>query len=274
MKRQPQKLDEMKSIAQMISFDGKVALVTGAAGGIGRASSSAFAEMGAKVILVDVPSKKAELAELAETLHSKWGAECRYITGDISDENSVENIFTQSYEMLGPVTILHNNAGIIAVDDGPDMPAGSWDKIVSVNLTGTFLVARCCARRLKEAGLHGSIVTTASVSASIINTGPGYAATKAGARHMSAALAIEYAKDGIRFNTVSYGYILSGLHESLGSDESIEALYRDMEEKSPIGRIGRLDEVIGPVIYLASDLSSFQTGSDILVDGGFAISRT
>ncbi|GHU67086.1 3-oxoacyl-ACP reductase [Clostridia bacterium] len=248
-------------------------MVTGAAGGIGRATSNALAQLGAEVALVDIPAKETELAALAEKIHDKWGVSCCYFTGDISSESSVENIFNQAYEKLGPVTILHNNAGIGIWPDDSSLPTESWQKMVDVNLTGSFFMARCCAVRMKEAGLKGSIITTASMSSHIINAGPGYSATKAGVRHMSASFGIEFAKDNIRFNTVSYGYILSGMHKVAGGEEELEELYQIFERNTPMGRMGSLEDVVGAVVYLASDLSAFQTASDILVDGGFSIGR-
>ena len=168
---------------------------------------------------------------------------------------------------------MHNNAGIGVWPDNADISPEAWEMICKINLSGSFYVARACGRIMSAQGKRGSVVTTASVSATIVNTGPGYAATKAGVKQMSAALAMEYAESGIRFNTVSYGYIVSGMHKAAGDDAAVEALYADMIRKTPMGRIGNLDEVVGAVIYLGSELASFQTGTDILVDGGISIGR-
>lgn len=257
----------------MLTLQGRVAMVTGAAGGIGKATANALAQLKAKVALVDIPAKEKELKEIARTIGEKWGVECRPYFVDISEESSVEKLFDAVSAELGPVTVLHNNAGIGIWPDNAALPTGSWKKMLDVNLTGSFFMARCCANRMKAEGLTGSVITTASMSSHIINAGPGYSATKAGVRHMSAAFAIEFAKDNIRFNTVSYGYILSGMHTSADGDAALEGLYQSFEAHTPMGRMGSLDDVVGAVVFLATDLSGFMTGSDVLVDGGFSIGR-
>lgn len=269
----PQSIQEMRTVEQMLSMKDKVFLVTGAAGGIGRATAVAFAQMGAKVALMDIPPMAEKLQELSATLQELYGCECMYVTGDISDPASVDAFLGEIVARWGHIDIVHNNAGIGVWPDHADMSVESWEKICKINLSGSYYVARACGKLMKDQGRAGSIVTTASVSATIVNTGPGYAATKAGVKHMSASLAMEYAETGIRFNTVSYGYIVSGMHKAAGDDAAVEALYADMIRKTPMGRIGALDEVVGAVIYLGSDLSSFQTGTDMLVDGGISIGR-
>lgn len=269
----PQTIQQMRSVQDMLNIKDKVFLVTGAAGGIGRSTAAAFAQMGAKVALMDIPATKSALEKLSRTLMQAYCCECMYVTGDISDPTSVDAFLKEIVDAWGTIHIVHNNAGIGVWPDYADMPVDSWDKICKINLSGSYFVARACGKLMKEHCHTGSIVTTASVSATIVNTGPGYAATKAGVKHMSASLAMEYAETGIRFNTVSYGYILSGMHKAAGNDEAVMALYNDMIRKTPMARMGNLDEVVGAVIYLGSDLSTFQTGTDVLVDGGLSIGR-
>lgn len=273
MRRIPLSIQEMRSVQDMLTLQGRVSMVTGAAGGIGKATANALAQLNAKVALVDIPAKERELREIAQTIEDAQGVECRPYCVDISDEPSVALLFDAVSSQLGPVTILHNNAGIGIWPDNASLPTESWQKMLDVNLTGSFFVARCCANRMKAAGLAGSVITTASMSSHIINAGPGYSATKAGVKHMSAAFAIEFAKDEIRFNTVSYGYILSGMHTSEDGKSALESLYQSFEKHTPMGRMGSLDDVVGAVVFLATDLSAFMTGADILVDGGFSIGR-
>lgn len=270
--RVPQNYENMRTIQEMISLKGRTALVTGAAGGIGSATSYALAQLGANIALVDISAQKKRLQENAEEIRRRCNVECRCYLVDISDEESVIRLFDQVWDELGPVTIMHNNAGIGIWPDDSSLPTESWKKMVDVNLSGSFYMARTCALKLARAGMKGSIVTTASMSGHIINAGPGYSATKAGVKHMSASLGIEFAKQGIRFNTVSYGYILSGMHKS-SSEEALENLLSSFDEHTPMGRMGMLDEVVGAVIFCATELSSFMTGSDVLVDGGFSIGR-
>lgn len=272
MSRSPLSLQQLTPVSKLMSLENRVALITGAAGGIGKATANALAQLHADIAIADVSGKAAELARIADEIHRTHGIKCLPYCVDISDEHSVERLFDAVESDLGTVSVLHNNAGIGIWPDHAALPTESWEKMVAINLTGSFFMARCCADRLLKAGQTGSVVTTASMSSHIVNAGPGYSATKAGVRHMSAALAIEFAKVGIRFNTVSYGYILSGMHSSSDA-ESLERLYQSFESHTPMGRMGNLDDVVGAVVFLATDLSAFMTGSDVLVDGGFSIGR-
>jgi NAD(P)-dependent dehydrogenase (short-subunit alcohol dehydrogenase family) len=262
----------------MLSLKGKVALVTGAAGGIGRSTAAAFAELGAKVALMDIPSKEDLLKQNVADIKELYGGEAMYVLGDVSIPESCEEFIQKVVDTYGTIHIVHNNAGIGGSPDEANMPVDAWNRVVGINMTGSFIVARTCARIMKEHGHGGAVITTSSMSGVIINTGPGYAATKAAAHHMTAALAIEYAKDGIRCNSVCYGYICSGLHEgfktrdgSARSEDMVQNSYKLMADKTPMGRMGDLSEAVGAVVYLASGLGSFHTGTCMIIDGGVCI---
>lgn len=272
-KYQVQTIKELSSFKSMFSLEGKVALVTGAAGGIGRSTAAGFAEMGAKVALMDIPQAEEKLKENVNTIQKRYGADAIYVTGDVSNPDSVDAFLAEVVKKFNTIDIVHNNAGVGLQPDNARQPYSMWRKEVGINLTGAFLVARGCAEIMKNHGHGGSIITTASMSGIIVNSGVAYASTKAGVNHMSNALGIEYAKDGIRFNSVCYGYILSGLHEKFGFEET-DPIYDGMAAATPLGRIAPLEEAVGPVLYLASDLSSFQTSSTIVVDGGVCMDRT
>lgn len=273
----PQTIKELGSFKEMFSLKGKVAFVTGAAGGIGRSTAAGFAELGAKVALMDIPSKEELLKQNCADIRERYGAECMYVTGDVSDPASVDAFLKEVVDAYGTIDVVHNNAGVGLGPDCADMEYETWMREVAINQTGSFLVARGCAKIMKDHGHGGSIVTTASMSGVVINTGVAYAATKAAAKHMSAALGIEYAKTGIRFNSVCYGFIVSGMHEAMGmgdrGEEFLQEGYRRMGERTPMGRTGRLEEAVGIVLYLATDLSSFHTATANIVDGGFCIGR-
>lgn len=257
----------------MFNLENKVALITGAAGGIGRSTAAGLAELGARVALMDIPQAEESLKKNVTDIRERYSTDAIYVTGDVSDPDSVNAFLTKVTEHFGTIHIVHNNAGVGLQPDNAVQPFSMWTKEVSINLTGAFLVARGCAEIMKKHGHGGSIITTASMSGIIVNSGVAYASTKAGVNHMSNALGIEYAKDGIRFNSVCYGYILSGLHEKFGFDET-DPVYDGMAAATPLGRIAPLEEAVGPVLYLASDLSSFQTSSTIVVDGGVCMDRT
>lgn len=268
-----QEINELPSFKGMFSLEGKAALVTGAAGGIGRSTAAGLAELGAKVALMDIPAAEEKLAQNVKDIQSRYGVEAMYVTGDVSSPESVDRFLQQVTDRFGTIHVVHNNAGVGLQPDNSLMPYEMWSKEVGINLTGSFLVARGCAQIMKSHGHGGSIITTASMSGVIVNSGVAYASTKAGVKHMSNALAIEYAKDNIRFNSVCYGYILSGLHEKFGFDD-VNPVYDGMAQATPLGRIAPLEEAVGVVLYLATDLSSFQTSSHVVVDGGVCMDRT
>lgn len=272
-KYQVQEIKDLKSFKDMFTLKGKVAFVTGAAGGIGRSTAAGFAELGAKVALMDIPAAEEKLKQNVKDIQERYGVEAMYVLGDVSDPNSVDAFLQQVVDRFGTIDVVHNNAGVGLQPDNAQIPYETWCKEVNINLTGAFLVARNCANIMKKHGHGGSIVTTASMSGVIVNSGVTYASTKAAVKHMSNALGIEYARDQIRFNSVCYGYILSGLHEKFGFEQT-DPIYDAMGESTPMGRIAPLEEAVGVVLYLATDLSSFETASSIVVDGGVCMDRT
>jgi len=269
--RKPQSIPELDSVYEMLSLKGKVALITGAAGGIGRSTAAAMAELGAKVMLMDMPQTEERLKQNVAQIRERYGAQAEYVCGDVTDPASIQSFVDKTAEVFGTIDILHNNAGIGGSGDDAEIKPEVWNKVVAVNLTGPLLVAQAVVRVMKAHGHGGSIVTTASMSGVIVNTGPGYASTKAGVKHLSDSLAMQYAKEGIRFNSVCYGFILSGMHENMGSSdaEHIEGMYKHFEESTPMGIMGTLSDAVGCVVYLASDLARFTTGTSIICDGGY-----
>ena len=271
--RKPMSIMELDSIYDMLSLKGKVALVTGGAGGIGRSTGAAFAELGAKVMLMDIPSAEENLKKIVADIKTRFGAEVDYVIGDVRDPESIQAFIDKTVETFGTIDIVHNNAGIGGSGDNAEITLESWNNVVATNLTGPLLVAQAAVRVMKEHGHGGSIVSTSSMSGVIVNTGPGYASTKAGVKHLSDSLAMAHAKDGIRFNSVCYGYILSGMHENMGGGtpdaDRLNSTYERMDNNTPLGFMGNLSDAVGCVVYLASDLSRFVTGSSIICDGGY-----
>ncbi|MBR2695932.1 MAG: SDR family oxidoreductase [Parasporobacterium sp.] len=265
-------IEELRSFKSMFSLEGKVALVTGAGGGIGRSTAAGFAELGAKVVLMDIPKAEEKLKANCEAISKKYGAETMYVLGDVSDPDSVNAFIQEAVDRFGTIDVVHNNAGVGLQPDTPTQPYEQWAKEIGINLTGSFLVARGCAEVMKAHGHGGSIISTASMSGVIINAGVAYSSSKAGVMHMSNCLAIDYADCGIRFNSVCYGYVLSGLHESFGASD-LNAVYDNFTANTPLGRIASLEEAVGIVLYLATDLSSYQTASASIVDGGVCVNK-
>ena len=269
--RKTQGIMDLDSVYDMISLKGKVALVTGGAGGIGRSTGAAMAELGAKVMLMDIPSQEENLKSVVADIRKRYNADVEYVIGDVRDPQSIQNFVDKTVETYGTIHILHNNAGVGGSGDNAEIALDTWNNVVAINLTGPLLVAQAVIRVMKAHNHGGSLITTASMSGIIVNTGPGYASTKAGVRHMTDSLAMALAKDNIRCNSVCYGFILSGMHEHMGTAEPefVEGMYKRFEETTPMGRMGTLSDAVGCVVYLASDLSRFTTGTSIICDGGY-----
>ena len=258
------RIKEFSSMKELLNLKGKKALVTGAAGGIGRSSAKAMAELGADVALMDIPSRLEDLQRICMQIEETYQVKAVAVTGDVASEESVNAFIARTVEELGTIDIVHSNAGICLMDDSPDVPLEKWQKVMDINLTGMMLVCRAAANVMIAHGHGGSIINTASMSAHIFNNrGFSYAATKAGVMHMTKGMAAAYVQYGIRVNSISPGVILSGIHDNV----PVQGMER-MASLNYMKRFGTLDEIAGWVAVMASDLAGFMTGTDILVDGG------
>jgi sorbose reductase len=263
---------EFTSVLQQYTLKGKKALVTGAAGGLGRSTAQAFAELGADVSLMDIPQKLEQLTSLAKMISDKYGVKAIVVTGDVSDEQSVKEFVAKTVDELGTIDVLHNNAGIIMLEDSADVELEKWNRMVAINLNGVMLVGRTVANVMIDHQHGGAIINTASMSGHIINRvdseeyGFAYTTTKAAVLHLTRGMAANYIKHGIRVNSISPGVVISGIHDYIPVD-MLESGAKDV----PIKRFGTLDEIAGVVAFLATDLAGFMVGSDVLVDGGQCI---
>lgn len=253
-------------ILEKMRLDGKKAYVTGGARGIGRSVAIALAEAGADVAIVDIDIEEAkktatEIAEMAsvQTLALK---------ADVTNEEDVNNMIEKMLESFGRIDVAFNNAGICINTPAEEVTLEEWKKVIDINLTGVFLTSQAAGKVMVKQG-SGSIINTASMSAHIVNQPQpqaSYNASKAAVIQMSKSLAVEWAKSGVRVNTISPGYI--GTELTLNSPD-LKPLIKEWESVSPLGRIGRPEELQAIAVYLASEMSSFTTGSDFLIDGAF-----
>ena len=249
-------------------LDGKVAIVTGAAMGIGKATAALLAREGAKVALTDIDMDACRKA--AEEIDGN-GETARAWQMDVSDEEQVKEVFGEVVDAYGGLAILVNNAGISGADRPPhELTREEWEKVMSVNVTGVFLCTKHAIPHLRKNG-SGSIINLSSIYGIISARDiPPYHASKGAVRLMSKTDALFYGKDGIRVNSVHPGFIWTPLvEEFLAEQGDVEEGKKQLESLHPIGRIGRPEEIASAILFLASDESSFITGSEIVADGGY-----
>ncbi|MCV7077274.1 SDR family oxidoreductase [Mycobacterium szulgai] len=250
-------------VLDLFDLHGKTALITGASTGIGKKVAFAYVEAGAQVALA--ARHFDAVAAVAEEIAAA-GGKALPLSCDVTQQEQVTSMVDQVSAELGGVDIAVCNAGVVGVVPMLDMALEEFQRIQSTNVTGVFLTAQAAARAMVQQGRGGAIITTASMSGHIINIPQQvghYCASKAAVIHLTKAMAVEFAPHRIRVNSVSPGYILTELVEPL---TEYHALW---EPKIPLGRIGRPEELTALYLYLASEASSYMTGSDIVIDGGY-----
>jgi NAD(P)-dependent dehydrogenase (short-subunit alcohol dehydrogenase family) len=246
-------------------LSGKVALITGAGSGIGRVAAELFAAEGAAVVVADLVADAARDTSVAIT--SK-GGRAEAVTVDVADEGQVAGMVAAAVEAFGGLHVLFNNAGIFPGDDGGvlDTPPSTWDRVMQVNLKGVWLGCRAAVPAMIDSG-GGSIVNVASFVALMgaATAQVAYTASKGGVLAFTRELAVEYARSGIRANALCPGPIDTPLLAELMADP---ARRQRRMVHIPMGRLGRPEEIARAALFLASDDSSFMTGSALVVDGG------
>lgn len=257
-----------KNVLDLFRLDGKASYVTGGGQGLGEAMAVALAQAGSAVAVVDVNPVTAK--EVADRICG-FGGHAIYLKADVTNSGEVASMIRGVVDAFGQLDIAVNNAGIAQRGPAQEVCDEDWKRIVDVNLNGVFFCAREAGRQMIRQGHGGSIINTASMSGSIVNKGrtvAAYCTTKAGVKHLTKALAAEWAKHGIRVNSISPGYMKTPLiAKSLQDPESA----RCMIDTTPMARIGEPWELAGTVVYLASQASSFVTGHDLIVDGGYTV---
>ncbi|MDX8452161.1 SDR family oxidoreductase [Mesorhizobium sp. VK9D] len=249
----------------LFSLDGGVALVTGAGSGIGQAIAIGLAEAGAAVACFGHASNGG-LEQTAEKVKA-LGRKALVLTGSVTSEADLAMAIDRVEAELGALTVAVNNAGIAGSEAAETMSLETWRKVHEVNVAGVFLSCQAEARVMLPRGA-GSIINIASMSGTIVNRGltqAHYNSSKAAVIHMSKSLAMEWADRGLRVNVVSPGYTLTPMNKRPEVAEEIKIFKRD----TPMGRMATPEEMVGPTVFLASRASSFVTGLDLIVDGGY-----
>lgn len=253
-------------ILEKMRLDGKVSFVTGGARGIGKAIAQALAEAGSDLALVDIDMEEA--AKTAGEIEKNTGVKAIAIQADVTKPEEVDAMIRRIMEEFGHLDAAFCNAGICMNIPAEEMTYEQWKKVLDINLTGVFLTSQAAAKVMLKQG-KGSIINTASMSAHIVNVPQpqcSYNASKAGVIQLTKSMAVEFAKRGVRVNSISPGYMATEL--TLNS-ESLKPLIEKWNHMGPMGRMGKPEELQSIAVYLAGDTSSFTTGADFVIDGAF-----
>ncbi len=243
-------------------MENKVALISGGARGMGAAEARLFAREGAKVVIGDI---REELGRQVEAEINETGGECLFVTLDVTDEQSWQAAVAATVARFGKLDVLVNNAGIYRTERVEDTTVELWDQVMEINAKGVFLGAKSVIPEMRRAG-GGSIINISSVAGLVGNTmSAAYTASKGAVRLFTKSTAIQYARDGIRSNSIHPGTIETDMTAHLLADPT----YReDRMERTPLGRLGKPEDVAYGALFLASEESSFMTGSELVIDGG------
>ena len=253
-------------IIEKMRLDGKKGFITGAARGIGKCTATAFADAGADIAVVDLDIDEAQ--KTAKEIAAATGRKVIAIKCDVTNEADVQAMVDKVVAELGGLDFCHANAGICINAAADEMTYAQWKKNIDVNLNSVFLTDTIAGKYMLAHG-GGSIINTASMSAHIVNVPQpqcAYNASKAGVIQLTKSLAIEWAKRGVRVNSISPGYI--GTDLTLSS-EFLKPLIAKWNELAPMGRLGKPEELESICVYLAGDTSTFTTGADFCLDGAF-----
>ena len=244
-------------------LNGKVAIVTGGARGIGSATAETLSAAGASVVITDVLDEEGE--RVAARLRD-LGGRAQYQHLDVSDEANWEHVVEKTVAELGGLHILVNNAGIGTTAEVETETREGWDRLIAINQTGVWLGMKTAAPRMRAGG-GGSIVNVSSIFGAVGGFGASiaYHASKGAVRLMTKNAAIRYAKEGIRVNSVHPGFIDTPMIEQVKGTPVEEAILTN----TPMGRLGRPEEIGSVIVFLASDAASYMTGSEVYVDGGW-----
>ena len=247
------------------SLSGKVAVVTGAGQGLGREFARALANAGADVVIAEL---NAETARDAAAEIERIGRNALAVQTDVTDPDSVQNAVDKALKAFGKIDVLVNNAGITIWGEAENVSADDWRKVVDVNYNGLFLCCQAVGRVMIERK-SGSIINIASMSGLIVNVPQcqaSYNSSKAAVIHLTRSLAVEWAAHGVRVNAISPGFMDTPMARPFFENPDIGGLWM---QRVPMGRPGRPEELGPLVVFLAAEASSYITGSNVVVDGGY-----
>jgi NAD(P)-dependent dehydrogenase (short-subunit alcohol dehydrogenase family) len=254
----------MKSIEELFSLKGRVAIVTGASRGLGKEAAEGLAEAGAKIVLA--ARREQWLGPTAEEFH-KRGFDCLACICDVADDVQVRELVSKTLEHFGRIDILVNNAGISWGASYEEMPIDAWHKVLNTNVIGTQLMTRAVLPSMRKHG-YGKIINVASIMGLVgvpkeILEASSYTASKGAILALTRELAVNYAADGIRVNAIAPGFFPTRLSAGV-----IERAEERIKQSTPLRRLGEDGEIKGAILFLAAPASDYITGQTIAVDGG------
>ena len=253
----------MSYLDEVFGLSGKVAIVTGGGRGIGQTVAIGLAKAGAEVVII----ARSNADETIEKITAE-GGKCYFVRADVTKEADVDAALAEIMEKSGRIDVVFNNAGICKHQSTFEASIEDWREVVDVNLTGEYIMARAVAKIMVDKGIHGSIINMASMSGTIANIPPVavllQTLPRRASSHMTRSLALEWAEYGIRVNSLSPGYIATPM--SVDTPQELKDAWTPL---MPMHRMGKPEELIPAVLYLASDASGYTTGSDIIVDGAY-----
>ena len=249
---------------QMFGLKGKTIVVTGGGRGIGQVVAQGLANAGAEIVVLSRTGGKETVEKILAD-----GNKAYDVIADITDELQVIAAFKEVINRSGKIDVVFNNAGITIHKTTFETSIEEWKEVIDINLMGAYIVSRVAAKLMIEKGIEGSIINNASISASIVNIPQmqtPYNVSKAGLIHLTKSLALEWADYQIRVNAISPGYIATPM-----SADAPKHLIDAWLPMIPYHRMGKPEELIGAVIYLASQASTYTTGSELIIDGGYTL---
>jgi NAD(P)-dependent dehydrogenase (short-subunit alcohol dehydrogenase family) len=240
-------------------LENKIAVVTGAASGIGQAIAEKFISEGAKVVFSDVNGD--------ESLIAKFGEKALFVKCDVSKSEEVENLISKTVEHFGKLDVMVNNAGIGGLGGILEVTDESWHKTIGINLSGTMFGMRAAAKVMQAKGIKGSIINLSSILGKVGLEGAiDYCAAKGGVVQLTHAGALDLAPHHIRVNAIAPGFIETNMTKNILADKEFNNL---VTSSTPLGYVGNVSDIANAALYLASDESNYVTGSVVYVDGGW-----